>query len=160
MKWEDLVRFEKKPVDWWILTLLPLLIILALSFFNFITVGSYPALSTFIEETLIFAIVLSSTDLAIRYRIAKEDKHSRLTPLVILILAIFIVLIYSIAFNTIIAKFSESITYVAFTIVTIVVGYASINLYNNNPESGPDYDPVEQKMESEKKDIKEFESKV
>lgn len=158
LSWKSLFKFKKRDSDWWISTLLPLIIISALAVFYFFTkgLGLNFALSTLITETLIYSIVLSSTDLALRSRIDKEDRMSRSAPLIPLIFGVLTIAFY---------ELSDPSTavlpnLVVLTVWAMILGYISLNLYNNNPESGEVPDPVTQKEEQDKKDLKEFEPGV
>ncbi|MFH0869620.1 MAG: hypothetical protein V1866_01020 [archaeon] len=154
----SIIKFKKKTPDWWILTLLPLLLILSVSVISYFTNGIYTALSAFIEQILTFSFVLSSTDLALRSKIVKEDKRSRLPPIIPLILAFIIFIIYVALIDTITARFSKDVIYCVFVLITIIIGYASIILYNNNPYSDPfEPNPVEEKIGQEEADMKRFE---
>ena len=154
-----LIKFQKRTTDWWILTILPLILIFVVALVSYFNKGVYGALSVCIQQILTFSFVLSSTDLALRSRINKEDECSRLIPLIPLIVAFSAFIIYVALIDKILLEVQAEIIYGIFMIVTLMIGYFSILLYNNNPLSNPfkpDY--VKEKINQEEEDVKKFES--
>lgn len=135
MHWKVLYGFKDRSLDWWILTVLPLMIIGVLAVASYTVKGLLTfSLFLLIEETLIFAIVLSSTDLALRSRMDKNNRQSRIIPLVPLIIAMGLILVYVLIYKSTINIGSNLV----FVTITGVVTYFSVLSYNNNTESDRD----------------------
>ncbi|MDE1871206.1 MAG: hypothetical protein KGI06_03120 [Candidatus Micrarchaeota archaeon] len=151
-----MVKFEKKTKDWWFLTLLPVFLIILLFAVNYLIKGWESSLSSFIEETLIFSIVLSSTDLALR-KVGQVNGRSKLAPMYPLFLGIIVLSVYEAAINIIVVKYSN-IVYIPVALLAALLAYVSFKLYNDNPSSGFDEpNPVKTRATQEKKDLQEFE---
>lgn len=159
MGFKSIIHFEKRSLDWWILTVLPIFFILVVMTIEYLNKGLFSALSAGIQQILTFSVVLSSTDFALRPMIRKEDCPSRLIPIIPLFCAFITYIIYIMSIDTLIIKYPKTIVYAVFSIITVALGIFSIILYNNNSFTNLfETDPVEQKLEQDQEDIKLFEN--
>jgi hypothetical protein len=159
MRLKSLISFQKRTVDWWIITFLPVLLISSVGVIWYFKKDLIQALSTFVQQALTFSFVLSSTDLALRTKIDPKDRSSRLLPLIPLIVAFVTYIIYVTLFDL---DTCTLFTVAIFSIISVAITYTSILLYNNNPmsdnlEPGPSTF-VDERSQQEEEDVKEFES--
>ena len=78
----------KKNIDWYITSLIPLLIIGIIMLMSYIQRGALTTLNLAIEQILTFSLLLSTADLAKRASWSPSDKKTtRLLPLITIILA-------------------------------------------------------------------------
>ncbi|MCK4796160.1 MAG: hypothetical protein KAT05_02195 [Spirochaetes bacterium] len=152
--------FQKRTVDWWIFTLLPIILIIIISILVFSsTQDLHKVLVLIIQQLLLCAIVLSSTDLGLR---SKTGANSNL-PIGYPLLIIFISLSALVYIYLMEDQLKTSICAVPISLVlSIAMSFFSIVLYNNNPEStniGPQVF-TKDKEEREQKAMHEFEPDI
>ena len=150
-------KFEEREVDWWFFTLLPILLIICVSFVIFSVSKDFSEvviLAT--EQLLLYSIILSSADLGLKSR-SKEKQLQIAHP--------FSLILFS--FTTLVCFYINKkepdylfIIYI-YLFLSIIVAFVSIVLYNNNPESrniGPGA-ITEAKGKNEDEADKKFKSK-
>lgn len=148
-------KFEKRTMDWWIYTLLPIVLSFCLSFIIYsISKNFVQILLMLVQQFLSYSIILSSTDMGIT---KGQDRHSRGCPWLIVIFSLTVLVCVYINETVIISDIWAPWLYL---LVSIVMVYFSILSYNTNPESsnlGPS-SFSEQKNNVEEKAQREFES--
>lgn len=157
MQLEQVFDFQKRDLDWWFFTLLPIILTLLITPVIYSQIKSLiPILILLIQQLLNYSIILSSTDLGLRSK--SNRKRRQIAPPFLIILISLITLVCTYIYFEQIVK-SDWLKYISFT-VSIIFAYLSILLYNNNPESytlEPDVF-IKAKEESEKKAQEIFES--
>lgn len=154
-KTKMLSPFNQRKFDWWILTLIPLLLIIILSIIILVKNGLIEALSIFVQQVLTFSFILSTTDFALRSFLDKTDPSSRLSPLLGIVIAFGTYVIYIFILDS---EYYNLINVFIFTIITLVIFSLAVRLYYKNPNSNYiDVDPVKTKIEEQEKDDEKFE---
>ncbi len=147
-------KFNDRSTDWWIFTLLPIILIIIITIlFYWQSNNTSLSLSLITKQLFSYCIVLSSTDIGLRKN--RDDLSIGWSLLVVIIGTLLLAYNYIYDDNII-----ESIPQLALiVIISIIISYFSIFLYNTNPESnyiGPG-SFSKQKKEREKKSRQEFE---
>lgn len=155
---KTLYSFREREIDWWIFTLLPIVLIIIVSILMFDSFGFVSAIILFAQQILAFSIVLSSTDLGLKSRDI-DNKQSIGIPLLIIIISLT-GLIYFYLFE---ARLIESDYKIIIGVsLSVLMSYFSILLYNNNPKS-IEFSPrhyTEQKEEQETEATELFEPNI
>lgn len=122
------IHFEKRNTDWWVFTLLPIIIIFSISVFIYATFEDIDKVIILLVQQLFFySLILSSTDLSLRYRSKDKTSPISLSLLIVIFSAFALVYVYIFELNNVTRNF--------LLIVSLFAVYFSILRYNNNPES-------------------------
>lgn len=72
---KKLFEFQKRDFDWWFFTFLPIILILGLSIFMLQYWNIQKTLIVISEQLLLYSIVLTCTDLGIKFKSSREMKN-------------------------------------------------------------------------------------
>lgn len=126
------IEFQKRELDWWFFTLLPIILILSIGFFVYSTFGQLNEILILLsKQFLSYSVVLSSADLGLKSKIRGDTQYQISPPLLIIIIALMS-LMYLYTNNEITKSFFWIFFYL---IVSVFFAYFSILLYNNDPYS-------------------------
>ena len=133
-----LTSYDKREMDWWFFTILPILLLFSTVVFVYYRENDYIGpFMVCIQQFLSFSIVLSSTDLIIKSKSKKAlDKRVQISPMLFIILASYTVLIFTyVQYHMIIESYINGENNIIYTILimTLVFTYISIVSYNKNP---------------------------
>lgn len=132
MHLKQLYDFKERDFDWWIFTLLPLVLTLIITPVIYAQIKNLtPIFILLIQQLLNYSIILSSTDLGLRSK-SNRKKRQIAPPFLIILIALITLVCTYIYFEQIID--SDGLIYLSF-LISIIFAYLSILLYNNNPES-------------------------
>ncbi len=127
--------FQSKETDWWIFSLLPIIIIIpVIILFNSAAADFRSVVFIIGQQLLFFCVVLSSTDLGIKAKSGLNEKFS-IGPTLLILIFSFLILVFAYKIEDIIKNSRESLLlYSLFFVLSI---FFSILSYNNNPLSDP-----------------------
>jgi len=149
--------FKEREADWWVYTLLPIILILFFAFLVFLKIGEKNEFFIMlIEQFLLYSIILSSTDVGLRSK-SLEIKQRTAPPLLIIILAAIALTFFYTNKDVVINRLWIISIYFMGSLIT---SFLSILLYYKNPESSI-FAPqkfTDQKARSEAQMEKEFKS--
>jgi hypothetical protein len=131
---QKITNFEHCNSEWWSFTLLPVIVTTAVSIIYFFSFHNFSdALLIMAKQLLSYSIILTTTDLSLKYK-AKKNKKSQIGSSVILLILSAFTLVY---FYT--ANFGLEVFYfwiaLCCLLVSMIFGYWSVYLYNHNPDS-------------------------
>ena len=154
---KKIINFEFYDSDWWFFTLLPVviaIIVSILAFWSFKNTNN--ALLIITKQLLSYSIILSSTDLSLKFK-SSENKRYQIAPTLLLI---FIALAVLIQFYTTNPESTTSsfVSITIYLIISVILSYWSVYLYNHNPESITAAIITKSKGEQEKEAEKIFKS--
>jgi hypothetical protein len=131
----NLLKLEKRDLDWWLFTLFPIFMLLIALLFGFLFKRQdiKNSILIFEQQLLVFCIVLYVTDIGLKAK--KKLANTAIgIPLYLLITSLVgLILGYSIE-NTLIRK---TIWLLVFLAISLMFTYFAILLQNRNPYSNP-----------------------
>jgi len=136
MNFKKLICFSERDFDWWTFALLPIVLTILICIIVFITSLKdnrlFYVILIFVQQLFSYAIVLSSTDIGLRSKSVGEKRQLVGLPL----LVIFISLVSLVYIYIMEVQVLESLVILLVSLVLgVAMGYSSIWLYNNNPDS-------------------------
>lgn len=135
MKLIDWEAFRNKSLDWYILTFLPILLIICLATIDYFSKGLKQSITGFSQQLLILSIIVSSTDFALRGKFLESDKQNRKSILVPLLPIIFAFVIYVIYVGFFGSEPTAETPLFIFLILSVIINCTSMILYIDNPMS-------------------------
>jgi hypothetical protein len=156
-------KFEQRSWDWWIFTLLPIVMAVAFPFLAFLNGNQVISLSDFVrfsQQLLLYSIVLSSADLALsakRRWLGGDDNSSANVPSIGSQLLIIVLASAGAGLQP--TNLDSSYPFLIF-VYSAVICYFSILLYNHNPysQNGLDQQLENERIGHEAQRKQEFES--
>lgn len=126
-------RFEKRNLDWWGFTLLPILIMIPILMkFFFISKSLSQTLILLLQQLFSYSIVLGCADLGLKFK--SKERNCQITPSLVIIIFSSFFLFYVYTSQAELLNFNRAIK-IVFFIFSFVACYFSIVLYNKNPEN-------------------------
>ena len=130
---KKLIMFQERELDWWLLTLFPIILMVVIGLFIFSTFGQKDEILIKLSQQLLsYSVVLSSTDLALKSK-DRGDARYQISPNLLIIIISGMSLIYLYTNYDLI--FKSNIRMNVYLSASIILAYFSIFLYNNNPNS-------------------------
>jgi hypothetical protein len=153
-----LLDWNKRSPDWFFITLLPLGISAVLIYITLLrTEPILSAITLGVEQLLTFCIILSSTDLGLRSRLESSNGIPRMSPAIIVGIAVTLLIT--------LFSFKETITkcklIYGYLLMAIILCYISLRMYDSNPRSASIDQPdvIKQHIDQQTNDNKYFEPK-
>lgn len=158
---KNLVSFEKREFDWWVYTLLPIIIFFLNFPFILNSITDFKIICFMFAQLLIsYSLILGSSDLFLKFKSKLENKP-QIGYSFLLVLISFMLLAISYNYqNKLILNIYWSILYVMASLILTLFALIS---YNNNPDAQGIFglDPnkvIKERVETEEKQLKDIES--
>lgn len=129
----NILHFERRSNDWWVLTLLPIVIMLPIILiFYGKTKSGTETFFLILQQLFSYSIVLSCTDLGLKYRAKEKYSPFGVSLLIIIFSSFGLHFVYTAPEQI---KGYCTLIKAIFLFLSILLVYLTIFFYNNNPES-------------------------
>ena len=142
-----MLSLEDRGYDWWFFTLVPLMFsFIAAGILYFLGTPSLDVIIFLVEQIIVFSLILSTTDLGIRFKNKKANQEPIGKSLLQIFLGLFLLVVFYIHKPAFITKMSHL---VLFSIIAVAF-LASVVIYYNHNENASDKTSEDMKEDGDK----------